>query len=134
MLVARYGRESVLERHHLAVFSELMASSEQLDVFVGWPAAEARRARATIAACLLATDMALHCTLLKELERRRDLHTGAALGAARFCLRGGGGGEGEGGSGERCYAPGVGLVYANSSEDGDEFEMSLSEFHPAPKG
>ena len=42
--------------------------------------------------------------------------------------------EGEGGSGERCYAPGVGLVYANSSEDGDEFEMSLSEVYPAPKG
>ncbi len=42
--------------------------------------------------------------------------------------------EGEGGSGERCYAPGVGLIYANSSEDGDEFEMSLSEVYPAPKG
>jgi hypothetical protein len=35
--------------------------------------------------------------------------------------------EGEGGNGERCYAPGIGLVYANSSESGDEHEISLRQ-------
>lgn len=34
---------------------------------------------------------------------------------------------GEGGKGERCYAPGIGLVYANSSESGDEREISLRQ-------
>ena len=63
-----YNDESVLENHHAATTFSMLADTRN-DIFEDLPPADRRTMRSLVCKCILATDMAHHSDLVKQITR-----------------------------------------------------------------
>jgi len=68
-LAIRYDGKSVLENFHIDQALQILKNSDNCDLFIGWTDEERVEAYSFIKACVLATDMAGHTSLLEEISQ-----------------------------------------------------------------